>query len=138
MGLRYALATGALAVTLAALCSAQERFETGWLKGFTKSSTEHVIVVGDEPFTVRAVRGVVLDATGAEREGVVVEIRDQTGQIRGTNTNGQGRFNLHGVPEGRYRFKVTLNGFQSVVGDVAVTKKANKADQIKIVLNFGN
>src|SRR5215469_11875819 len=31
MGLRYTLATGVLAVTLAALCLAQERFETGWL-----------------------------------------------------------------------------------------------------------
>jgi len=132
MGLRYTVATGALAVTLAAGCAAQERFETGWLKGFTISPTEHIIDELDKPFTVRAVRGVVLDPSGAEMDGVVVEIQDHAGRIRGAKT-----FKLDGVPEGTYKFKMTMNGFQSVVGDIVVSKKANKPDQMKIVMKLG-
>ena len=137
MGLRWTLATGALVVTLAGLCPAQERFDRGWLKGFTKSPTEHIIDEPEKPFTVRAVRGVVLDPSGAEMDGVVIEIRDEAGQIRGTKTNRKGSFKLGGVPKGTYKFKVTMNGFQSVVGDVVVSKKANKADQMKIAMKAG-
>ena len=137
MGLRCTLATVALAVTLAALCKAQERFETGWLKGFSKSPTEHIIEEPDKPFTVRAVTGFMLDSSGAEMEGVVVEIRDETGRIRGTKTDCKGTFKLDGVSKGTYKFKMTMNGFQSVVGDVVVSSKANRADQMKIVMRVG-
>lgn len=119
------------------LCPAQERIESGWLKGFTKSPTEHIIVEVDEPFTVRVVRGVVLDPSGAEMDGVVVEIQDGTGRIRGTRTGPKGAFKLGGVPKGTYRFKVTMNGFQSVVGQIVVSKKANKDNKVKIVMNVG-
>jgi hypothetical protein len=137
MDLRHAFAAAVLAITLAALCPAQERFETGWLKGFTKSPTEHIIDEPDKPLTVRDVRGVVLDPSGAEMEGVVVEIRDETGRIRGTKTNGKGTFKLPGVPKGTYKFKVTMNGFQSVVGDIIISNKANKTDPMKIVMKVG-
>ena len=135
--MRHVFATAVLAITLAALCPAQERFETGWLKGFTKSPTEHIIDEPDKPFTVRDLRGVVLDPSGAEMERVVVEIRDETGRIRGTKTNGKGTFKLRGVPKGTYKFKVTMNGFQSVVGDIIISKKANKTDPMKIVMKIG-
>jgi hypothetical protein len=137
MALRCTLATAVLTVTLAAFCPAQERFETGWLKGFTKSPTEHIIDEPDKPFTLRAVRGVVLDASGAEMDGVVVEVRDEAGSIRGTKTNRKGTFKLSGIPKGTYKFKVTMNGFQSVVGNIVVSKKANKSDQMKIVMKVG-
>ena len=137
MGLRCRLATAALAATLAALSPAQERFETGWLKGFTKSPTEHIINEPEKPFTVRAVRGVVLDPSGAEMDGVVVEIRDEAGRVRGTKTNRKGMFRLSGVRKGTYKLKVTMNGFKSVVGDVVVSKKANKTDEMKIIMNVG-
>ena len=104
---------------------------------FTKSPTEHIIDEPDKPFTVRAVKGVVLDPSGAEMEGVVVEIRDGAGQIRGTKTNRKGTFKLSGVPKGTYKFKVTMNGFQSVVGDIIISNKANKTDQMKIVMQLG-
>src|SRR5215472_10162087 len=115
MRLQLAPATAALAITFGVLCPAQERFETGWLKGFTKSPTEHIIDQPDKPFTVRAVSGVILDPSGAEMDGAVVEIRDETGRVRGTKTNGKGRFKLGRIPSGTYKFKVTMNGFQSVV-----------------------
>ena len=137
MGLRCTLATTVLVVTLTAFCSAQERFETGRLKGFTKSPTEHIIDEPDKPFTLRAVRGVVLDPSRAEMDGVVVEIRDEAGRIRSTKTSRKGTFNLSGVPKGTYKFKVTMNGFQSVVGDIVVSKKASKDDQMKIVMKLG-
>jgi hypothetical protein len=137
MGLRCTFTAAALAITLGALCPAQERFETGWLKGFTKSPTEHIIDEADKPFTVRDVRGVVLDPSGAEMKGVVVEVRDETGRVRGTKTNAKGTFKLGGVPKGNYKFKVTMNGFQSVVGDIIISKKANKTDQMKIVMKIG-
>jgi hypothetical protein len=137
MGLRCTLGTAVLTVTLAAFCPAQERFETGWLQGFTKSPTEHMIDEPDKPFTLHAVRGVVLDPNGAEMDGVVVEIRDEAGRIRGTKTNRKGTFKLSEVPKGTYKFKVTMNGFQSVVGNIVVSKKANKSDQMKIVMKVG-
>lgn len=137
MGLRCTLPTAVLTVTLAAFCPAQERFETGWLKGFTKSPTEHIIDEPDKPFMLRAVRGVVLDASGAEMDGVVVEIRDEVGRIRGTKTNSKGTFKLSGVSKGTYKFKVTMNGFQSVVGNIIISKKANKTDQMKIAMKVG-
>jgi hypothetical protein len=131
------LATAVLTVSLAAFCLAQERFETGWLKGFTKSPTEHIIDEPDKPFTLRAVMGVVLDPSGAEMDGVVVEIRDEAGRIRGTKTDRKGTFKLSGVSKGTYKFKVTMNGFQSVVGNIVVSKKTNKSDQMKIVMKLG-
>jgi Carboxypeptidase regulatory-like domain len=137
MSFRYTLATTALAVTLSTLCPAQERIESGSLKGFTKSPTEHIIDELDKPFTVRAVKGVVLDPSSAEMDGVVVEIQDAAGRIRGTKTSPKGTFKLGGVPEGTYRFKVTMNGFQSVVGQIVVSKKANEADRIKIDMKPG-
>jgi hypothetical protein len=75
MGLRVTLATAVLAVTLATFCSAQEPFDTGWLKGFTKSPTEHTIDQPDKPFTLSSVRGVVLDPSGSGMDGVVVNPR---------------------------------------------------------------
>jgi hypothetical protein len=137
MDLRHAFGATVLALALATLCPAQERFETGWLKGFTKSPTEHILDEPDKPFTVREVRGVVLDPSGAEMEGVVVEIRDETGRIRGTKTNGKGTFRLPGVPKGTYKFKATMNGFQSVVGDIIISNKANESDPMKIVMKVG-
>jgi hypothetical protein len=137
MGLRYTLATSALTVTLAAFCPTQERSETGLLKGFTKSPTEHIIDEPDLPFTLRTVRGVVLDPVGTEMDGVVVEIRDEAGRIRGTKTDHKGTFKLSGVPQGIYKFKVTMNGFRSVVGNIVVTKKASNNDQMKIVMKLG-
>jgi Carboxypeptidase regulatory-like domain len=137
MGLRCTLPIAVVTAILATFCPAQERFETGWLKGFTESPTEHIIDELDKPFTLRAVRGVVLDASGAEMDGVVVEIRDEAGRIRGTKTNRNGTFKLSGVPKGTYKFKVTMNGFQSVVGNLIISKMANKTDQMKIAMKVG-
>jgi hypothetical protein len=137
MRLRYALTVVGLFVTLAGNCRAQERFESGCLKGFTKSPTEHIIDEPDKPFTVRTAKGIVLDPSGAEMDGVIVELRNEKGEIRGTKTNRRGALKLGGVPEGTYKLKVTMNGFQSLVGDIVVSKKAKDADLAKIVMKVG-
>jgi len=77
------------------------------------------------------------DVVVAAADGVVVEIRDEAGRVRGTKTNRKGLFRLGGVRKSTYKFKVTMNGFKSVVGDVVVSKKANKTDEMKIIMNVG-
>ena len=127
----------AFALMLTILSSGQDRNESGPLKGFTKSPNEHIIVELREPFTVRAVRGVVLDQSGAVMDRVLVEIQDATGRTTGAKTDSKGRFKLHAVPEGTYRFKVTMMSFQSVVGKIVVSHQAEKAAEIKVMMNVG-
>jgi hypothetical protein len=126
-----------VALLLAMLCSAQERFESGWLKGFTKSPTEHIIDQPEKAFTVSTAKGVVLDPSGAALRGVLVEVQDAAGRIRAAKTDSNGRFELHGLRNGSYRFKVTFNGFQSVVGEIIVSRKARRSEEVTITMKFG-
>jgi hypothetical protein len=55
---------------------AQQRFESGDLKGFTKSSTEHIIEQLDDQVTVRSLEGTVVSKSLAQPlAGVLVEVR---------------------------------------------------------------
>jgi hypothetical protein len=126
-----------VALLLVMLCSAQERFESGWLKGFTKSPTEHIIDQPEKPFTVSAAKGVVLDPSGVAMHGVLVEVQDTAGRMRAAKTDSNGRFELHGLKNGTYRFKVTFNGFQSVVGEIIVSRKAQRGEEVTIPMKVG-
>ena len=137
MELRYRVERVALALMLATLCSAQERFESGWLKGFTKSPTEHIIVRLEKPFVVHAARGVVLDKNGTAMHGVLIEVQDAAGRIRQVKTDPKGRFTLYGLHQGRFRFKATMSGFQSVVGEIILSNKAPRADEIRVQMRPG-
>ena len=124
----------------AASCFAQDRFQSGEFKGFTKSPTEHVISRIDEPVTVPAVRGtVVFKGKDDALKEVVFEIRGpgNSERIRATKSDGEGRFNIPHVPEGTYVFKVTKDGFQSVVGTLILSKKADHQKNIKIEMPLG-
>lgn len=112
------------------------------LADFNKSPTENIIVFLDEPFVVDSVRGSI------RREGsdpweplpnVLLEIQGPgtDRRIRGARTDRQGRFKIGRVPEGKYRFKTTLNGFQSVVGTIVVSKKARKTKDIQLEMLLG-
>jgi hypothetical protein len=134
----------ALKIILVALfalsCLAQDRFESGRLKGFTKSPTEHIIAEIDDLFEVRSVHGtVVFKGKDDPLRGVVFEIRGPGGveRIRATRTDSNGRFKIRRVPEGTYTFKATLDGFQSVVGTLVVSKKADRQKTIKIEMPIG-
>lgn len=131
----FVLFLGALVVA-----RGQERFETGELKGFTKSPTEHVIERLRGTPTIRSVEGTVL-SEGLKKalEGVLVEIRGPgaTEKIRSTLSNRQGRFRFARVPDGEYTIKVTRNGFRSVVGTVSVRRSAKESKPLRIDMLHG-
>lgn len=130
----------ALVICLAVLiapCLGQERFESGPLKGFTKSPIEHIIVQLEKPFEVRELKGSVFDPTSAARGDALVELRSEDGKIRATETDSKGRFQFRNMPNGEYKFKITLTGFQSVVGVVRVLRKTKRPDVIRIELPVG-
>lgn len=101
---------------------------------FTKSSTEHIIIEIGKPFVVRDVAGSFHH--GDDRlPGVLLEIQGpgDDKKIRSTMSDDSGRFKIKRVPQGTYRFKTTLNGFESVMGTIIVSKKAHSSSiQIKI------
>lgn len=116
----------------------QERATVG---DFTKSPTEHIINRIEKPFVVRSVAGVISRRQGDQGAlpGVVFEIQgpgtDQ--RIRRSRTNERGRFAIRHVPEGTYKFKATLNGYQSMMGTITVSKEAAQAEEINIAMPAG-
>ena len=108
---------------------------------FTPSPYEHQINEIGQPFVVRSVMGFITLIKGDERPiaGVLFEIEGPgtDRKIRRCKTDEHGRFKVGHVPEGTYRFKATLSGFQSMMGTITVSKKAAKGDQIKIAMPVG-
>lgn len=107
---------------------------------FSKSPTEHIIIQMDQPFVVRSVKGVTIRTVGGEPlTGVLFEIQGPGTEkkIRHAQTNEQGQFRIGNVPIGIYKFKTTLNGFQSVMGTISVSKQAPKTNEIKIEIPVG-
>ena len=100
-------------------------------------SSEHIIDEREQPFVVRSINGFVLDPSGAVMEDVIVEIRDQQGRVRGAITNSRGRFKLTGVPQGRYKLKVTRDGFQSIVSDVVLSNDAPRKNKLALTMRIG-
>jgi hypothetical protein len=129
-----------LILGIALACGAQDRFQSGEFKGFTKSPAEHIISRVDEPFTVSAVRGsVIFSGKDDPLKDVLFEIRGPGNleRIRAAMTGDDGRFKIGRVPEGTYTFKATRDGFQSVVGTLVVSKKADRQKAIKIEMPLG-
>jgi hypothetical protein len=130
------LVVGILATTV--LSAAQDKATIG---DFTKSPTEHILIQLEQPFVVRSVKGFIRRKQGDQEplSNVLIEIQgpgnDRT--IKRTTTNEHGRFRMGHVAEGTYKFKTTLNGFQSVMGTITVSKKATRHDEIKIELPVG-
>ncbi len=58
-------------------------------------------------------------------------------RIRAARTAANGRFEVGRVPEGTYIFKATLDGFQSVVGMLVVSKKAGRRKIIDVEMPLG-
>jgi hypothetical protein len=127
-----------LVVLAVVATSAQNK---GTLEGFTKSASEHIINELEQPFQVQSISGLVThDGVGQyPLKDVLVEIKGPGDHdtIRRTRTGGNGQFRIGHVPAGIYRFKVTLNGFQSVIGTIIVSKSAAKGSRIKIAMLIG-
>jgi len=120
---------------------AQDRFESGDLAGFTKSPTEGIIVRLDQPFVLHRVGGLILRSAGDQSplEGVLFELRGpgESTTIRSATTGLDGKFQLAHVPWGKYAFKATASGFQSIVGVVILTSKAAPTRRIKLSMRPG-
>jgi hypothetical protein len=120
---------------------AQERFPSGELEGFRKSATEGTIVHLQKPFVVRAVNGVIIRSVGDESpvEGALFELRGPGSSviIRSATTRSDGKFSLSRVRHGKYVFKVTAPGFQSVVGIVLVSSRAAAGQIINLSMRPG-
>ncbi len=106
---------------------------------FTSSPTEHIIEQIQKPFVVRSVKGIITCCDEEPMPDVLFEIQGQgaDGRIRRTTTNKEGRFKIADVPDGTYRFKTTLNGWQSVVGTIIVSGKAQRKETITLQILIG-
>ena len=129
-----------LALGAPTTCVGQEsRFPD--LSDFARSSTEHQIVVMEKPFLVRSVEGVIgFQNKPGERLGDVLFEIEGPGAlkiIRRATTDKDGRFKISRVPQGTYRFKTTRDGFNSTVGTVVVSRKAQRDDRIRIEVAVG-
>lgn len=126
-------------IVMSMLTAAQEKSTVG---DFTKSPTEHIINQIEQPFVVRSVQGTVSRQTGGPVEPLANVLFEIEGpgtdrKIRHAKTDENGRFKMGHVPVGTYKFKATLNGFQSVMGTITVSKEAPKTDKIKIAMAIG-
>lgn len=107
---------------------------------FTKSATEHLINHIEDPFRVRAVMGTITTTAGDEgRADVLFEIEGPNDErtIRHVLTDRHGNFKIAKLPEGNYKFKATLYGFQPVMGTIIVSKHAPSTGEIKIEMRLG-
>jgi len=114
------------------------------IEGFTEANPEHIVNDIKEPFVVRRIQGKILDSSGDpiwfEDLNPLLEIRafgasDAT--VRGVRADLNGNFRMEGVPEGPYCFKATMNGWQSVIGIIIVSKRANSKRSITFKLEIG-
>jgi len=120
---------------------AQDHIESGELQGFTRSPEEHIINRIVAPLTVRDVKGSAFIADGLKTPagGVLFELRgpDDSVTIASTMTKRTGEFHLKHVGPGKYLFKATLSGFQSVVGTIIVSPKAVRDHVVTIEMKVG-
>jgi hypothetical protein len=112
------------------------------LKDFTKALTEHIIDEIEQPFLIRTVEGKIanaIDREWAEDSRVLFEMKDieRANEIRRTYADKYGVFEIRDVPEGRYCFKATVNGWDSVMGVIIVSKKADPQKQILFEMRLG-
>jgi len=130
-----------LAFALLASLVASNAQDNSKVQHFTKSPTEGIIVELDRPFVVRAVEGIVSHREGSQEPlpDVLVEIEGpgDVRTIKHATTDKHGRFKIGHVAAGTYRFKTTLDGFQSVMGTIIVSEKANKHADIRIEVPVG-
>ena len=117
----------------------QSRFSSGEFKGFTVSPTEHIINRYEEEVKAHVFLGVVVDPSGFPISGVVVEVRGpgKNEHVKGTLTDESGRFQFRHLRVGTYAFKVTSNGFQSVVGQVQIVAASGQKPLVRITLKVG-
>jgi hypothetical protein len=106
---------------------------------FTKSPTEHIVNQIDQPIVVRSMQGLVIRKDGYHEPLVLFEIQGpNTGKnIMRATSDEHGRFKLGHGPAGTYKFKATLNGFQSLMRTITISKKATAEKEIRLEMQVG-
>jgi Carboxypeptidase regulatory-like domain len=90
------------------------------------------------PMVASSLRGIVVDSSQAAIAGAHVEfLRQGTTEILRTVTDAPGHFRIDGAPDGRYRFKVAMDGFCGLVGTVIVDRHAADTAELSLVLRPG-
>lgn len=112
------------------------------MDGFTLSPSEHIIDEITEPFVVREVKGRIDNVAGPgwwKDRLVLFEIRGirKDTEIHKVYADENGNFAMKDITEGRYCFKATVDGWQSVVGIIVVGLKADPTNKITFVMNLG-
>ncbi|MGH9745900.1 MAG: carboxypeptidase-like regulatory domain-containing protein [Candidatus Acidiferrales bacterium] len=131
-------ALSVFAVLVVFPASFYSQMDAGRFKGFAKSHPQEILNEVRQTFVVRDIRGEIRDGDGNPRPGVIFQIRLQSSsRIQGTKTDQSGRFRIKGTPEGTYDFKTTLDGFQSLVGKIQVSKVASPKPRINLTLSLG-
>lgn len=129
-----------LCLVLATSCFAQDRFKSGQLAGFTISPTEHIINTFDTELTVKDVKGTIaMEPNGSPLNGALVEIRGpgDSKDVLSATTSSSGMFQIQNVPSGEYFFKITLGGYQSLMGKVNVDRHVQRPQPIRLQLKPG-
>jgi hypothetical protein len=101
---------------------------------FSTTASEHIVVEIDEPFVVRSVEGTLTSQVGEWPSDVTVLFElcavGGAGPNRSVRTDASGRFRVRDVALGTYCFKATVEGWQSVLGVVIVSKTADRRRRI--------
>src|SRR5579864_3276980 len=81
--------------------------------------------------------GTVVDPSGAAVSGATITAKDlDRGTVLTTTTNGDGAFNISGVPVGKYQIKAEAKGFQSAVNP-NLTITLNQTARLNFQLRIG-
>lgn len=104
--------------------------------GFTIEEPQNETIVVSEPYTVRGLVGMV-SLTDTPIEGVNVEVR-RTGSknVLRTKTNAEGEFRISDARDGKYKFKLTKDGFKSLTGTIIVDRNA-KTQRLSFTMYLG-
>lgn len=110
--------------------------------GFTESRIEQINRI-KKAFVVKNICGSVVLIDGSPMcAGVIFEIRKKvknwkSEKVYKTITDEKGEFVLKGIKQGRYCFKLTFEGWQSIVGEILLTEKADKKNRINLTMELG-
>jgi len=121
--------------------SSQSPIRECGLEGFTLAIDEHIIDQIEQPIIVRRIGGKITnDQSGWPKKlTILLEIRDARKDVKvhKVYADENGNFIMKNIPEGRYCFKATVMGWQSLMGIIIVDKKADPKSEIVIKMQLG-
>jgi hypothetical protein len=127
-----------LYLLLAGSCAAQDQNAAQKPAHDYSDPPANAVIHNDRPFTVRNGKGVVeLHDGGSGLPGIRVELVNANGHVKKAKTNDDGRFKIHGLADGTYKFKIKGFATKSATGTVIVQHNAPNPDQLIIETELG-